>query len=462
MSFKESGLLLFFCLSTFAGFCQNQRTIITYPAALAINLNTHAKNEERLQSIDSLELRKLSMKANRPIHFFDAKLVRDKNGSSIEEVYNFLVMPGDSVIIDSSRRVVFSNKSALNINDVVGGKGSIIFENNEIRDFINTKGISAFLLHLDTMYKNNERRIHNSGFDEPMKKALSDFNYILRCKKQLAMPFGTLLPKSRQLLDSLFSGIEQDYQRLTLVDTQFEYTILYRLLNYHLLKRDIKGDLWDNLDRLPPLPFLKHFIVMAIENADNSDPRRRDQLYEQVKSAKLNDWQIDSIYFSLRDRKPVIENRVLSSPAQVKFIDQEQKALSLADLFERHKGKFLLIDFWASWCLPCRAEFPSFKRLRARFKDQPVAFLNISIDLDHKNKEWKTALAEEKDLGNPNQYRMVDWKNSELTQIITLKTIPRYILLDHSGKILNSNFLRPSDARFEEELKKYINFVKIN
>ncbi len=462
MSFKESGLLLFFCLSTFAGFCQNQRTIITYPAALAINLNTQAKNEERLKSIDSLELRKLSMKADRPIHFFDAKLIRDKNGSSTEEVYDFLVMPGDSVIIDSGRRVVFSNKSALNIDGLIGGNGSIIFESKETADFIKTEGLSAFLFHLDTMYNNNENRIHNSGFDEPIKKALSDFNYILKCKKQLAIPFGTLLPKSRQLLDSLFNGIEQDYQRLTLVDTQFEYTILYRLLNYHLLKSNIKGDLWNNLDRLPTLPFLKHFVIMGMQNADNSDPGRRDQLYEQVKKAKINDWQIDSIYFSLRDKKPVFEDRVLSNPAQVKLIDQQQKALSLADLLERNKGKLLLIDFWASWCVPCRAEFPSFKRLRARFKDQPVAFLNISIDLDHKNKEWKTALAEEKELGNRNQYRMIDWKNSELTKAITLKTIPRYILLDHSGKILNSNFLRPSDARFEEELKKYVNIFKVN
>lgn len=462
MSFRKLGLILFFGLNVLCGFCQNQRTIITYPVALAINLNANSRIEERIKSIQGLEMRKVSFEVDKPIHFFDAKLIKNKDGLSFDEVNNFLVMPGDSVIIDSNRRVIFSNKNSLNIDNLISGKSSIIFETKEITDFIKKRDLKAFLFHLDTIYNENENRIHNSGFNDKIKNALSDFNYILKCKKQLAMPYEMFLPKSQQLLDSLYNVIEQDYQRLALVNTQFEYTILYRLLNYHLVKNNIQGDLWSNLNKLVPFPFLKQFMIEGIVGANSSDPRRRDKLYEQIKNAKVNDRQIDSVYLSLRDKKPVIENRLLSSPAQVKLVDQQQRPLSLADLLENNKGKLLLIDFWASWCVPCRAEFPSFKRLRTKFKDQPVTFLNISIDLDNKNKEWKTALVEEKELNNPSQYRIIDWKNSELTKTISLKTIPRYILLDHSGKILNSDFLRPSDARFEEELKKYINRLKIN
>ncbi len=130
--------------------------------------------------------------------------------------------------------------------------------------------------------------------------------------------------------------------------------------------------------------------------------------------------------------------------------------MTLKEVLNKSKQKLLFIDFWASWCVPCRTGLPNLKLMREKFKNASVLFVNFSIDLDNKNADWIKALSEDKELDNPNQYRLLDWKNSGLTKFISLRSIPRYILMDTKGKILNSSFLKPSDAKFEEELRKYL------
>jgi len=58
--------------------------------------------------------------------------------------------------------------------------------------------------------------------------------------------------------------------------------------------------------------------------------------------------------------------------------DLQGKTLSFSDL----KGKLLLINFWATWCPPCREEMPAFERLQQKFRDKGVAVIGIAIDED--------------------------------------------------------------------------------
>ena len=58
------------------------------------------------------------------------------------------------------------------------------------------------------------------------------------------------------------------------------------------------------------------------------------------------------------------------------FKDMDGKEVSL----EQFKGKYVVIDVWASWCQPCKQEFPNLKKLEEKYKDKNVVFVSISSD----------------------------------------------------------------------------------
>lgn len=99
-----------------------------------------------------------------------------------------------------------------------------------------------------------------------------------------------------------------------------------------------------------------------------------------------------------------------------------------------YRGKILLIDFWASWCGPCRSEIPRLKEYYKKYRDKGVEFLSVSID--SKKDAWKKALDEEK-----MSWEQVLATNSgnEIMDLYQFSGIPFIILLDENGKIIAKN-----------------------
>lgn len=95
------------------------------------------------------------------------------------------------------------------------------------------------------------------------------------------------------------------------------------------------------------------------------------------------------------------------------------------------KGKkYLLIDFWASWCVPCRKEIPNLKECYAQYKDKGLQIISISIDRN--DAAWKKALKEEQ-LAWPNG---ID--KSKIADAYKVQTIPAMFLVDvQTGKIID-------------------------
>ncbi|WP_439129842.1 TlpA family protein disulfide reductase, partial [Polaribacter sp.] len=132
-----------------------------------------------------------------------------------------------------------------------------------------------------------------------------------------------------------------------------------------------------------------------------------------------------------------------------KFTDYENNAggkMSLDDL----KGSFVYIDVWATWCGPCIAEIPSLKKVEKDFHDKNIKFVSVSIDTEDAYDKWKKMIVD-KDLGGIQLLAENAWE-SQFVEDYMIKGIPRFILLDADGNIINANAPRPSNKKLVETL----------
>jgi thiol-disulfide isomerase/thioredoxin len=111
--------------------------------------------------------------------------------------------------------------------------------------------------------------------------------------------------------------------------------------------------------------------------------------------------------------------------------DVNGKPVSLSDL----KGKVVLIDFWASWCGPCRKENPNVVKLYEKYKD--AGFTVLSVSLDDNKTNWLAAIDKDK-LAWP--YHVSDLKKwgNEVARIYQVSGIPFTVLVDKEGKIIDT------------------------
>jgi len=111
--------------------------------------------------------------------------------------------------------------------------------------------------------------------------------------------------------------------------------------------------------------------------------------------------------------------------------------ISLSD----YKGKYVVIDFWASWCPDCRREIPALKKMYRKYnsaklgsKKAPLVFLSVSFD--HNAESWKSLLRKEK-FAWPQISNGIPWKKNmnPIAQAYKLHWIPTFILVSPDGKI---------------------------
>lgn len=115
------------------------------------------------------------------------------------------------------------------------------------------------------------------------------------------------------------------------------------------------------------------------------------------------------------------------------------ETVSLQDL----SGKYLYVDVWATWCGPCLREIPALKQLENDYHNEAIEFVSISIDVEKDFEKWQNMVAE-KELKGVQLMADSDWQ-SEFVKAYAIDGIPRFIIIDPQGNIVDPNAPRPSD-----------------
>jgi len=131
------------------------------------------------------------------------------------------------------------------------------------------------------------------------------------------------------------------------------------------------------------------------------------------------------------------------------MVDLNGKPFSLTSL----KGKVVYIDFWASWCGPCRMMFPFSKQMHEKLSDKQkkeIVFLYVSIDAD--TGAWKRGI-QTNGIEGTNAISPGNWQ-SKVCRYFQINSIPRYMIMDKKGNIVDYNAKRPADPAVLDELIK--------
>lgn len=233
---------------------------------------------------------------------------------------------------------------------------------------------------------------------------------------------------------ALISAEFKDDQRVEL-----EYTTPTFYVNNLHFKVAIMDFVYKNLDSPVILYIIKHSMSPAFDT----------EMIQNFLNALPKSQHSHSMYKELVNEILAANLKVGAEAPDITGRTPEGKELSLSDF----KGKYVFIDFWASWCAPCRREFPHLKEVLA-YSEKSDNLVVLSYSIDSKEKDW-LACIEKNNLTHKNWVHISTLKgwNSEALKLFAVKGVPFTALIDPDGNVVEFKL------RGEEMVKKLKNII---
>lgn len=481
---------------------QKQEAIlgITLPPGKSIGFNTydsysrviHFKNYSEK---DALIQKKIFLEKPLQLEFRNILVI--PNGDPVLRVYNLLLNPGDSVILlknaDDMLTMEYSSGVTNFIDSLIVVPKDFGDEIKKQQKLLKEGEINLVLNNIEATFKKNEAAISNLNITETQSGILSDFNYNLKYSA-IANILSAPALFSPKLTDSLYEATLQDIDHIQSINTLQKANIIGTIIGYKIKKGDKNkhdNDFWSNIvesdQQTKQSGFYKPYLVSCVAGTFVYAPKDIKGINQKLKTVYGRDPFLDTLYRltgilsntytdfkkAKEDLKTfaggrfffILENNGTSSNHETKSVaglpavmlnDFAGKTYDFKKIIRNKNQKITIVDFWASWCIPCIMQIPNWNKMKEKFKNKPVRFVSISIDKKQDIGKWIAASKRHGMYKEPHQYILGDFKNSPLTQLIGLRTIPRYIVISNDGKILDENFYRPDEEQFELELLKHL------
>lgn len=262
-----------------------------------------------------------------------------------------------------------------------------------------------------SLFKNNYL-VEGSKDSELLKQVLNKIN--IYSENQLALQVSAeKLPKddinSRQVLQNDYNKNQQEFNAYLfnfINDNSSSPAVLFTL-NFLSLEKDLAlyEKIGKDLSVVMPNSLMVKNILATVDSY-------KKQLAQQKEAAKYG--------LSAGSEVPEIE---LPTPSG--------EVLKLSSL----RGNYVLIDFWASWCGPCRRENPNVVKLYNKYHSKGFDIFGVS--LDNNSSKWQAAIA--KDKLNWNHVSDLKGWSSSAARLYNVSSIPFTVLIDPDGKVIGTN-----------------------
>jgi len=163
----------------------------------------------------------------------------------------------------------------------------------------------------------------------------------------------------------------------------------------------------------------------------------------------------DSILVNkIHDEFPSANYYSSSAKDSLYLLDENNNRTSFQTFLASCKGKVVYIDFWASWCVPCREEMKNAAKLRKAFENKSIVFAYFSVD---KNKnEWLQASTAEKLNVVQHNYILMNVDASGFLKSINFGAIPRHLVYDKPGNLVYKNATGPGSSEIQRLITYYL------
>jgi thiol-disulfide isomerase/thioredoxin len=147
----------------------------------------------------------------------------------------------------------------------------------------------------------------------------------------------------------------------------------------------------------------------------------------------------------------VVSFFIFLSTTQAKVLPDKTAKEQLDTLIAKHIGEVIYVDFWASWCGPCRKSFPWMNEMQSRF--QSKGFTVISINVDTEKKLAKTFL-----IRNPANFAVVYDPKGELARFFKIQGMPSSLIINKEGEIkyAHSGFFTEKTSQYEQDIQQLL------
>ena len=325
-------------------------------------------------------------------------------------------------------------------------------------DRLNTKRSEAdFRQYLDTIKKAQVTRLEKSNLPKDIKleeakniqyEYLSELFFFLVQVKDL--PLASLSKDSQEELNINYAN-ESDYKmqgyysKLVYMYYQQKVIDLYGRPKPNNIISLIAPHIIKQLDSIIPNQYIKDDIIRQDSRYFLEVATDKNAYYNEFKKYYTgNDEELKQSVYDTYLRLSKLKEGI-PSPEFYNFPDYKGGFKSLKDF----RGKYVYIDIWATWCGNCWTELPYLKKLEEDYKDKNIVF--VSLSWDKFEDKWRETIKKE---GMSGVQLLVKDIEDPFFVTYAVKSIPRYILIDPNGLIVDHNAPRPSDKHKIEKLLK--------